>query len=118
MPMRNERPLPTPRAQVARVLVGATAAVLLGAGPAIAWDLSTQPPRAVARPIWPRPSPWLSAGKQMKTAAGGLARVYLPRSSDAPAESTEVTAPPPPGAGAPAPARSVAPAAALSPYLE
>jgi hypothetical protein len=78
---------PTPRAQLSRVVVGAVAAVLLGAGPAIAWDLSTQPPRAEAPSPWPLPSPWLSAGKQMKAAVGGIARVYLPRDIAAPPET-------------------------------
>lgn len=77
-------PPPTPRAQLSRVVVAAGAAVLLGAGPAVAWDLSTQPPRAEPRSPLPRPSPWLSAGKQMKAAAGGIARIYLPRDKAVP----------------------------------
>jgi len=83
------RPPPTPRAQFARVVVAAGAAVLLGAGPAVAWDLSTQPPRAPARTGWPQPSPWLAAGKQMKSAAGGIARIYLPKDVPAPPDSAD-----------------------------
>lgn len=76
----------TPRAQVARVLVGAVAAMIVGAGPAVAWDLSTQLPRAASsRPR--APSVWGAAGKQLKAAAGGIARVYLPRTSEPPASS-------------------------------
>jgi len=89
VPTATVRPPPTPRAQFARVVVAAGAALLLGAGPAVAWDLSTQPPRAEARSPWPRPSPWLSAGKQMKAAAGGIARIYLPRDKPAPADSAD-----------------------------
>src|SRR5262249_58401602 len=39
----------TPRTQMAKVLVGATLALLLGAGPAVAWDMTTQMP-ATRRP--------------------------------------------------------------------
>jgi len=92
LPTRTESPArdprsPTPRAQLARVVVGGLAALVLGAGPAVAWDLSTQPPRAEARSPWPRPSPWLTAGKQMKASAGGIARIYLPRDKAPPADS-------------------------------
>jgi len=80
---------PTPRAQLSRVVLAAGAAVLLGAGPAVAWDLTTQPPRAEARSAWPRPSPWLAAMKQTKAAAGGIARVYLPRDLAGPADSAD-----------------------------
>lgn len=97
MPPKRPEPIPrgpTPRAQLTRVVVAATAALALGAGPAIAWDLSTQPPRAEPRTGWPKPSPWLSAGKQMKAAAGGIARIYFPKASPAPADSEAVTGPP------------------------
>ena len=85
-------PVPTPRAQLSRVVVAACAAILLGAGPAVAWDMSTQPPRAEPRSAWPRPSPWLSAGKQMKAAAGGIARIYLPRDKPAPVDPADPAA--------------------------
>ena len=94
-------PPPTPRAQFARVVVAAGAAVLLGAGPAVAWDLSTQPPHAEPRAPWPHPSPWLSAGKQMKAAAGGIARIYLPRDKAVPPEEAASAAPATPATSAP-----------------
>jgi hypothetical protein len=87
-------PPPTPRAQFARVVVAAGAAVLLGAGPAVAWDLSTQPPRAEPRSPWGHPSPWVSAGKQMKAAAGGIARVYLPHDKAVPPEEADLATSP------------------------
>jgi hypothetical protein len=87
--------VPTPRAQMARVVVGATLAALLGAGPAVAWDVSTQLPRGEAPSHWPKPSPWRSAGHQVKSAAGGIARAYLPRSHPAPVEDTETPTPGP-----------------------
>jgi hypothetical protein len=106
----SPRAPPTPRAQLSRVVVAAGVAVLLGAGPAVAWDLSTQPPRAEARSSWPRPSPWLSAGKQMKAAVGGIARVYLPRDTAAPADSSDPTgAPSAPSPTAPPTAATTAP---------
>ncbi|HEY8039095.1 MAG TPA: hypothetical protein VIF15_04845 [Polyangiaceae bacterium] len=90
------RPPPTPRAQLARVLVGATLAAVLGAGPALAWDLSTQLPRSHDVPTpWARPSPWLTAGKQMKSAMGGLAREYLPHTRQPPDPSSLPAVPPP-----------------------
>jgi hypothetical protein len=97
MPPKRPEPIPrgpTPRAQLTRVVVAATAALVLGAGPAIAWDLSTQPPRADPPTGWPKPSPWLAAGKQMKTAAGGIARIYFPRASPAPADPEDAAPPP------------------------
>jgi len=109
-PTASPPALPTPRAQFARVVVAAGAAVLLGAGPAVAWDLTTQPPRAEPRSAWPRPSPWLSAGKQMKAAAGGLARVYMPRDTAAPPDSADpASAVLVPSPVAPPPAPSSAP---------
>ena len=76
--MTTRRPSPTPRAQLSRVVLAAGLAVAVGAGPAVAWDLTSQAPRAEPRSPWPKPSPWLSAGKELKAAAGGVARVYLP----------------------------------------
>ena len=76
----------TPRAQMVRVLIGATFAILVGSGPAIAWDVSTQPPRAERQSPWAPPSPWKIAGEHMKDAVKGIARVYLPRSRRAVAE--------------------------------
>jgi hypothetical protein len=95
----------TPRAQLARVLVGATFAILVGAGPAIAWDVSTQPPRAEAPSPWPQPSPWKGAGEHLKDAMKGIARVYLPRSKRPTAEQETV-----PTLPAPSAAPSIAPA--------
>jgi hypothetical protein len=92
VPGAPPRTPPTPRAQLSRVVVAAGAAILLGAGPAVAWDLSTQPPRAAPRTGWPQPSPWLSAGKQMKAAAGGIARIYLPRVATPPVDSADPSA--------------------------
>jgi hypothetical protein len=110
LPTASLRAPPTPRAQFARVVVAVGAAALLGAGPAVAWDLSTQPPRAAAPTGWPRPSPWLSAGKQMKAAAGGIARIYLPRDLPAPADSDD-----PAGSAAPPSPLLTAPATVPSP---
>jgi len=100
---------PTPRAQLSRVVVGAVAAVLLGAGPAVAWDLSTQPPRAEAPSPGPLPSPWLSAGKQMKAAVGGIVRVYLPRDIAAPPETAASASVVVPSLAAPPSAAATAP---------
>jgi hypothetical protein len=83
---------PTPRSQLARVLVGSVMAVVLGAGPAVAWDLSTQPPRAEPRSAWPPRSPWRAAGRDMKAALGNIARVYLPRDKPRPVDPAEGTA--------------------------
>jgi len=105
LPTASLRAPPTPRAQFARVVLAVGAAALLGAGPAVVWDLSTQPPRAPARTGWPQPSPWLSAGKQMKAAAAGIARIYLPRDLPAPADSDD-----PAGSAAPASRLLTAPA--------
>jgi hypothetical protein len=110
-----DRP-PTPRAQFAHVVVAAGAAVLLGAGPAVAWDLSTQPPRAEARSAWPRPSPWLSAARQMKAAVGGIARIYLPKDKAAPADSGDPASPTlPPSSPAPSATATVGPVVVTHP---
>jgi hypothetical protein len=98
---------PTPRSQLARVVVAAVLAAVLGGGPAVAWDLSTQLPRAEAPSPWPKPSPWRDAGKSAKTAAGDIARLYLPRARPAPT-ATEEPAP------SPTAAASIAPPAATS----
>jgi hypothetical protein len=103
--------IPTPRAQLARVVAAACAATVLGAGPAVAWDLTTQPPRAEAPTPWPRPSPWLAAGKQIKSAAGGVARVYLP------ADRPTASAPEPSVASASAPAPVTVPTFAPPPRV-
>ena len=82
----------TPRAQMIRVMLGAVAAILVGAGPAIAWDVSTQPPRAEQPSSWPKPSPWKDAGKHMTDAVKQIARVYLPRSRNDVAEEEAAAA--------------------------
>src|SRR5580658_3675512 len=108
---------PTPRAQAARVVVGIAAAIVLGAGPAIAWDVSTQAPRATERRLseTPSPSPWRMAGRHVKAAVGGIARVYLPLSEDAPVASEDPSASPAPARPPPRPSASVAPA--MAPYV-
>jgi hypothetical protein len=100
---------PTPRAQVARVVVAGTLAVVLGAGPAVAWDLSTQlPTRDGIPPAARKASPWRGAGRELKDAAAAIARVYLPSTAvpSASAPSTVVApavAPPPTASFAPPP---------------
>jgi hypothetical protein len=93
-----DRAPPTPRSQLARVVVAAMLAAVLGGGPALAWDLSTQLPRPEPMSHWSKPSPWRDAGKSMKTAAGEIARLYLPRSRPAPTASEEPAAAPSPTA--------------------
>ena len=78
--VRPPRPL-TPRAQMARVMLGSVFALLVGAGPAVAWDRSSQPPRAEAPSPWPHPSPWGSAGAHVKDALAAVVRVYIPRTA-------------------------------------
>jgi hypothetical protein len=71
----------TPRAQMVRVMLGAVAAVLVGAGPAIAWDMNAQPPKAAQPSPWQKPpTPWKDAGRHMADAVKGIARLYLPKS--------------------------------------
>ena len=74
----------TPRAQLARVLVGATFAVLVGAGPAIAWDVSTQPP--LDRVLGPRCDFGVECGakeaERVLPLGEGLARELLALASD------------------------------------
>jgi hypothetical protein len=101
----------TPRAQMAKVLVGATLAVMLGAGPAIAWDMTTQMPRraaAATATVAHGTSPWKRAGHDLKDAFKAVARVYLPKTNRArPVEQPRL---------APAPtASSIASAVPLAP---
>ena len=55
---------PTPRAQLGRVVIGAVLGLVLGAGPALAWDLSASPPRK-------RPSEAQGVGKLVGQSAVG-----------------------------------------------
>ena len=72
----------TPRAQMAKVLLGATLAIMVGAGPAVAWDMTTQMPhRAAAAAATHGTSPWKRAGRDLKDAFKAVARVYLPRTN-------------------------------------
>jgi hypothetical protein len=72
----------TPRAQMAKVLLGATLAVMLGAGPAVAWDMTTQVPlRASTAAATHGTSPWKRAGRDLKDAFKAVARVYLPKTN-------------------------------------
>jgi hypothetical protein len=68
-----------------RLLAAAVFVSVVGLGPAIAWDLTTQPPRAEPRSAWPKASPWKVAGAQMKDSAKAMARVYLPARPEEPA---------------------------------
>jgi hypothetical protein len=69
----------TPRAQMTKVLLGATLAVMLGAGPAVAWDMTTQVPLHASTAATQGTSPWKRAGRDLKDALKAVARVYLPR---------------------------------------
>lgn len=74
------------------------AALLAGAfavGPVVAWDMTTQPPRAEPRSPWPKASPWKTAGVQMKDSVEAMARVYLPATSVASTEPSPPAAPSP-----------------------
>ena len=72
---------------MAKVLVGVTLAVLLGAGPAVAWDMTTQMPATqrstTAAAAVHGTSPWKRAGRDLKDAFKAVARVYLPRTHHA-----------------------------------
>jgi hypothetical protein len=69
---------------MAKVLLGATLAVMLGAGPAVAWDMTTQMPRrAAAMTATHGTSPWKRAGRDLKDAFKTVTRVYLPRTNRA-----------------------------------
>jgi hypothetical protein len=84
------------KATSARVRLAAAAALvcILGLGPAVAWDMTSQPPRAKPRSPWASPpSPWKVAGLQMKDSARAMAKVYLPPRAE---ESSS-----PPSTGAP-----------------
>lgn len=77
----------TPRAQMAKVILGVTLAVTLAAGPAIAWDMTTQvPSQAAASAAVPKHgrSPWKRAGHDLKDAIKTIARVYLPATGRSP----------------------------------
>jgi hypothetical protein len=101
----------TPRAQVARVVAAGALAAVLGAGPAVAWDVSTQLPLPNSAPAARKPSPWRGAGRELKVAAVTLARVYLPSASAAPSASEAPTVASPASTLAP----PVPPAAVLPP---
>ena len=74
---------PTPRAQLGRVVVGTVLGVLLGAGPALAWDLSTAPPRkpasAAAAAAEGKKPVWKGLGGALRKGAQAVARIYLPK---------------------------------------
>ncbi len=84
--------LPARRGPGFRLAVAAVLAAIAGLGPAVAWDMTTQPPRAEPPSAWPKPSPWRAAGGHMKDSAKALARVYLPPGPEDP-EAPSVTAP-------------------------
>jgi len=100
--------VPFPRRARLRVLAFAFVAAVAGLGPAVAWDMTTQPPRAEPRSPWPKVSPWKTAGAHMKDSAKAMARVYLPAGPAEPDETATptgtaaapsalaVTTPPPP----------------------
>jgi len=75
-----------------RILAAAVLAGAFALGPIVAWDMTSQPPRAEPRSAWPKESPWKAAGAQMKDSAKAMARVYLP------ARSVESAEPIPPAA--------------------
>lgn len=64
-----------------KVLLGATLAIMVAAGPAVAWDMTTQMPRrgAVAAAAASHgTSPWKRAGRDLKDAFKAVTHVYLP----------------------------------------
>lgn len=75
----------TPRAQMTRVILGVTLAIMVGAGPAVAWDMTTQMPKRAAAPATAHggSSPWKRAGHDLKDAFKAVARVYLPHTNRA-----------------------------------
>lgn len=101
---RGMSPTVSPRAHVTRLLIGVVAALLLASGPAVAWDMTTQPPRAAARSPWPAPHPWTGAGKVMKKAAKGMSAIYLPQRATEPEPDDSASVPSAP----PLPTASVA----------
>ncbi len=63
-----------------KVLLGVTLALMVAAGPAVAWDITTQMPRRAAVATAPHgSSPWKRAGRDLKDAFKAVAHVYLPR---------------------------------------
>jgi hypothetical protein len=74
-----------------RILAAAVLAGAFALGPIVAWDMTSQPPRAEPRSAWPKESPWKAAGAHMKDSAKAMARVYLPARS---VESAEPIPPP------------------------
>jgi hypothetical protein len=83
-------PALTPRAQLLRVVAASTLALVLGAGPAIAWDASTQLPRVRgAAAAAARPSPWKGAALRLRRVLRGVARAYLPREWPAAEDGSE-----------------------------
>ncbi len=93
-----------------RVVLGVTLAIMVGAGPAVAWDMTTQMPKRAAAAATARggTSPWKRAGHDLKDAFKAVARVYLPHTNRArPAQQARL---------APAPtASSIASAVPLAP---
>jgi hypothetical protein len=84
-PVRPTWSMP-PRAQMTKVLLGATLAIMVGAGPAVAWDMTTQMPRVRSATAAATPhgsSPWKRAGRDLKDAIKAVARVYLPHANRA-----------------------------------
>lgn len=69
-----------------KVLLGATLAIMVAAGPAVAWDMTTQMPRrgAVAAAAGHRTSPWKRAGRDLKDAFKAVTHVYLPSTNRRP----------------------------------
>jgi hypothetical protein len=76
------------------LLAAALVASIVGLGPAVAWDMTTQPPRAAPRSPWPTAAPWKTAGAQMKETAKAMARIYLPPRSAASEEPVPGTSGP------------------------
>ncbi|HEX8794787.1 MAG TPA: hypothetical protein VF765_27765 [Polyangiaceae bacterium] len=68
-----------------KVILGVTLAIMVGAGPAVAWDMTTQMPRrpAAAAAAHAGSSPWKRAGRDLKDAFKAVARVYLPHTNRA-----------------------------------
>lgn len=65
-----------------KVLLGATLAIMVAAGPAVAWDMTTQMPRrAAVAAAGHGTSPWKRAGRDLKDAFKAVARVYIPRAN-------------------------------------
>ena len=84
---------PRPRSPRLRVAAGLILAAVFGLGPAVAWDMTTQPPRAEPRSAWPKPSPWKAAGAHIKESARAVAQVYLPPRPEESASPTAAVTP-------------------------